>query len=354
MQRYLLALIIASAPAIAGRPVLAQGLDRVVTVSNRTYSGEITEATRNEVTVSTRAGDRKIKVSEIKTVMFRDDPTELRSARLAAQRGAYAQARDELSRIATSSVSNKLVREDLEFYLAWCEGKLALTGGDKNKAVQLLRAFESKYPQSFHYYEVVRLLGELAIVVGRADVAAAYFEKLASAPFPEYQMEAHMLSGDALRAQGKPQEALTRYEKILAQTLDSAEANRQKLFAKVGKAACLAEMGQAEQAVQIVQEVIKTTPSRTHPRLFGRAYNALGDAYRKLGKPKEALLAYLHTDLLYPHDPTVHAEALYHLRTLWREAVKNPDRAMQAENLLRTSYGGTLWGKRLAESGEGR
>lgn len=340
-------LIAALAMSVAA---VAQSSDRVTTVNKRNYSGTINTVTRNDVTVETRGGNRKIPVNEIESVAFRDDPRELRSSRVAALRGAYEQARDELAKISPDSIERDLVRQDLEFYLAWSEGMLALSGGDKGKAVRLLRAFEEAHPQSFHYYAVVKLLGELAVAVGRADVAATYFKKYAEAPFPKYQMEAAMAIAAAIRSEGKYAEALAEYEKVLANPLDSAEATRQKQFAQVGKAACLAELGKPDEGIKLVQQVIRSNQAQSNASLFARAYNALGDCYRKKDQPKEALMAYLHTDLLFYQHPDAHAEALYHLSRLWRESAKNTERALQAETMLRSRYAGTVWAKKATGS----
>ena len=76
--------------------------------------------------------------------------------------------------------------------------------------------------------------------------------------------------------------------------------------------------------------------------LFGRAYNALGDCLQRSNKPKDALMAYLHVDILFYGDSETHAEALYQLSKLWQVA-KNQDRAAVAGNLLKQRYAGSVW-----------
>jgi hypothetical protein len=68
----------------------------------------------------------------------------------------------------------------------------------------------------------------------------------------------------------------------------------------------------------------------------------MGQCYLKSNKPKDALLAYLHTDILFYGDPESHAEALYYLDKLWQQ-VDRPERALQARKLLQQRYRGSVW-----------
>ncbi|MFI4876357.1 MAG: tol-pal system YbgF family protein, partial [Blastopirellula sp. JB062] len=116
---------------------------------------------------------------------------------------------------------------------------------------------------------------------------------------------------------------------------------RQKDFATVGKAICLAEQGKPADGVKLIQPVLE----RANPKdadLFSAAYNALGRCYLKEGKPKDALLAFLHTDILFYGNPEMHAEALYYMSKLWKE-VNDPDKGVAAYELLRSRYAGSRW-----------
>ena len=331
-------------------PASGQRDDRVTTKSNRSYSGEITAVGRNEVTVETRAGERKIPVNEIAKINFGDEPRELRLGRDSAVRAAYERAIEDLSKINIDALSRDVVKQDALFYLAWAQAKQGLEGGDKAKGARMLQQYLKAYPEANHYYEAVRTLGDLAVALGRHDVAVKYYRQYGEAPFPEYQLEASLKVAVSLRVQGEWQQAMAEYDKVLASSLDSPEVVKQKQFARVGKAACLAGLGRPKEGVALVRQVLRENPAESNRALYARAYNALGDCHRAMNQPKKALLDYLHTDLLYPDDPDAHAEALFHLAKLWREAAKNSERALQATTLLRNRYAGTRWAKQLGGS----
>jgi hypothetical protein len=66
---------------------------------------------------------------------------------------------------------------------------------------------------------------------------------------------------------------------------------------------------------------------------------------RKAGRTKEALLAFLHVDVLYFTTPEAHAEALANLAELWEE-VQKPERAVKARQVLQERYGSSPWAKK--------
>ena len=71
--------------------------------------------------------------------------------------------------------------------------------------------------------------------------------------------------------------------------------------------------------------------------LLAEAYIKKGDCYQALGESKEALIAYLHVDVLFPSEPGLHAEALYHLSNLWGK-VQKPERGTEARAVLQQQY----------------
>jgi hypothetical protein len=51
-------------------------------------------------------------------------------------------------------VEREVVRQEVEFYRAYCMSKLAMNeGGDKAAAENALKEFASKYNNSYHFYQ---------------------------------------------------------------------------------------------------------------------------------------------------------------------------------------------------------
>lgn len=344
MLRYLLLISILLAGGLP-RAALAQApLDQVFLSRGALSRGTLSEVGKNEVKLEVGGTPRTFQVNEIARITFANEPSELNSARGYVLQKNFSLALTELRKLNTSTIEREVMKHDIEFYKALCQARLALTdSGDKNAAITALTSFAVSAPQSFHFYETAEVLGELAYSLGKYNDAAKYYTSLATAPWPDYQLRANAATGRALAADKHYAPALAKFEAVLRSPATAGDAPRQKLLATVGKAVCLAETGKAEPALALVQELIdKHEPSDA--ALFAQAYSALGRCYRKLNKPKEALLAYLHVDLLYSSDAEAHAEALYNLSKLWTEINKG-DRAAEAKSTLDQRYPTSPWTK---------
>lgn len=338
----LLALTLA---APVGSLALGQSLDQVFPQRGSAASGTVVEMNPNEVKLDARGTPRTFAVNDIRRMTFAEDPPELRRARDDVAAGQLEQALETLKRVDAERIARDFVRHDLRYYLAYCEGRLALTGGgDKSSAAAAMLEFVKQTPNSYHFYEAAELLGDLAMATESPENALKYYSAIGRAPWPDYQLRATLLEAAALLALNRFPDALSRYETALASTLDTPESLRQKLVAQTGKAVCLAESGRAEEGIALLEELIAQNDP-TDADLFGRIYNALGRCHLKADRTQEALMAFLHTDLLFNRNPELHAEALYHLSKLW-VAVNKPDRATSARNLLVERYAGSVWTKR--------
>jgi tetratricopeptide (TPR) repeat protein len=291
-----------------------------------------------------RGASQTFAVNDVKRVTFEGEPTELNRARADVLSGQLEQALEGLKKIDVNGIGREIVKQDVQFYLALVQARLALkSGGDKNKAAADMNAFFRANPGNFHYFEAAQVLGDLAMALDKPEVAKTFYDELGKAPWGEYKMRAAVLGADALKARGDFAAALPEYEKVINATIDTPEAARQKLVSRIGKAECLANTGAVEEAVNICQEIIKNNDSNDQ-ELFGRAYNALGAAYLKANKPQDAALAFLHVDTLFFADPEQHAQALYYLSDLWSQ-LNQPDRALEARTTLKNRYAGTRWAR---------
>jgi len=306
--------------------------------------GTITETGmgRDKVILDMSGVSRPFQVNEIVRITFRDEPAELNAARTSVIQRNYNQALNELKKLDGQKIDRVFVKQDVDYYRALSQCRLAMSeGGDKSAATAAMLNFVKSAPQSYHFYEAAEVLGDLAMSAGKWADAAKYYAPIANADWPDYQMRANNALGRALSGEKKYDEALEKFAAVMSSDVTTPEASRQKNLASVGKAVCLAETGKADEAVTLLQDLInKNDPQDS--QLFARAYNALGRCYIKQNKLKDAVLALLHTDVLFYSDADAHAEALYFLSKLWSDINKS-DRAIAARSTLRERYAGSVW-----------
>jgi tetratricopeptide (TPR) repeat protein len=332
------------APTLSLRALAASTPDRIRTTRG-SEAGELTDMTPTEVTIDKgTSGTRKIAVNDIVSITFHDEPTELTQARVNAKNGGYVNASDLLQKIDMSKVDRDFIKQDIEFYQALSGAKLALNGtGEINSAGSRLNEFVRGHRQNFHYWEAVETMGDLLAASEKFDGAQKQYAELAKAPWPDYQMRAAVALGRTLQVEGKHAEAIQQYDTVLAMPEDGDSAKGQKLSATLGKAISLAATSHVEDAAKMIEEVIQNADPE-QKELQAKAYNALGNCYEKAGKTKDALLAFLHVDVLYSTVPEAHAEALSHLVPLW-QAVGQEARAREARQTLQEKYANSKWAK---------
>ncbi len=308
--------------------------------------GAIQSMSADEIVIKTTGVSRTFQVNEIAKVTYADDPGELRTARDRIMAGRLENALTLLEEISLGDNARNVVKQDRDYYIGYCKAKLALTGsGDKKAAARALQDFvKDPGKKSYHYYEANEILGDLAMGLGLFDTAVGFYGKVGEAAWPEYKLRASVKSAKADMLSQKFGEALKRFQSVIDSSATGEDAIHEKQLARAGLAHCLAETGKAEDGLKIVQTLIDNNDPK-NVALFARAYNAMGACYRATGKPKDAILAYLHTDILFYGDADAHAESLYHLSKLWAE-VKKSTRSVSARSLLQTRYGGSYWAQK--------
>lgn len=322
--------------------------DQVRLKAGGTVTGEVVSTTADAIAVRTASGEtRRVPTNEARAVLFADEPSALTQARINAANGGYATALRKLREIDGRELARGLVRDEARFLTAYCEVRLAAIGqGNAAAAYKRLGAFLKANPDSHHAYAATEALGDLLVAIERYDRAAPMYARLAKAPFPALRLRAEVLTGRALQAKGDHDEALERFERALSLEAAGEGVAEERLAAQLGKARSLAETGRLDEGVDLAREVVLAAGDG-EPAKLARGYNTLGRCYEAAGMPIDALLAYLHTDLLFDGDPDAHAEALSRLAELWKTA-GDPDEARDAVRRLRDRYASSRW---AAESG---
>jgi tetratricopeptide (TPR) repeat protein len=337
-----LGLVLAAGLSLVASVTLGQGTDQVFPVKGAPIKGSVSDMTKDTVSLDMSGVSRPFQVNEIVRITFVDEPSELSNARNAVTQRNYSLALQELKKLDGQPQDRPVIAADIGYYRALCLARLAMTeGGDKAAALKALLDWVKANPNNYHFYQAAEALGDLAVASGDYGEAARFYGGLSNAPWGDYQMRGNNAVGRALVAEKKFPDALQKFDAVIASELTTPEASEQKLLATVGKAVCLAETGQADQGVAMLNDIIKDNdPSDV--ALFARTYNALGNCYLKMSRPKDAIQAFLHTDILFYADGESHAEALYRLSKLWND-VNRSDRAVQARNTLRERYAGSVW-----------
>ncbi len=327
----------------AGTAVWAED---VIRVGKTRLAGKIVQMTPLEVTIALPTANEKVPVNRIRWIEYSDEPTPLRKARAAAAAGDYEGAQADLDRVNPDDVVRAEIRQDIEFYQALVAARLATAGkGEIPEAGKLMADFVKAHPQSYHYLEANEVVGDLLVANQQFDRARKYYEQVGKAPWPDCQMRAAVAVGRVLLAENKPQEAMKSFESVLAMKADSELAEAQRVAATLGRARCLAEANQADEAVKIANKVIAAA-AEDDVELLAQAYNALGIALKKAGRTQEALFALLRVDTLYSSAAEAHAEALFHLIPVWQD-LKKLDRAKETQQALQEQYPSSRWAKAI-------
>jgi len=315
--------------------------DRVQTTSG-TSSGRYVGMSAYKVTLDKNGVDTDVPVNTIVTVFYDREPAKLTSAKRAVMEGRYEEALEELAEVPAAELSTPEMQQDVAYYKAFCNAKLALVG---NKPVldagKEMSAFVRANSGSYHFLEACELVGDLLVAMQNYGPAETYYGYVAKAPWPDYKMRAGVAVGRARLAQNKIAEAKAAFESVVSSAAAGELAESQRAAARLGLAQCQVATGDADTAISTIQTILAQADAE-NLSLQARGNNTLGTALRKAGRNKEALLAFLRVDLLYFQDPSAHAEALSNLAQLW-ETMHHPERAAEARGTLKSQYPQSPW-----------
>ncbi|MBS0261438.1 MAG: tetratricopeptide repeat protein [Planctomycetes bacterium] len=317
---------------------------------DKPVSGEVTAVSKTEVTVkvtSPKADTLKIPANEIVSIDWTGDSPDLKVARqdengLRLQKSLDGYVKSQ----GATKATNPAAKADLEFAIARVNARMALQDPAKvDDAIKKLEDFRSKNGDHYRFYEGVYFLGQLYSAKKDAAKARQTFEQLAKAPWKESQMASRIAVGRLMLSEGKLDEAATEYDAVIAVQADGPLEVSARQEAMLGKSRIMITQKKFDDALKLLDEVITKAPA-DDTKVNAEAYLRQGDCLREQGNDKDALLAYLHVDVLFRAEKAMHAEALYRLSQLFEKLGQKP-RAEEARELLRSEYDSSEWAKLL-------
>ncbi len=299
--------------------------------------GQILSESSAEVVVQVGGANVPVPVEQIASVRYDGQPASMALAESRESGGQLAEAIGLYQKAAADSANRPLLLRALQFREAEVLAELALTEPKyADEATEKLQKFASAYPNSRQIGDVRSALARTFLKKG--DFAAADREIAELAKLPGASDRAAVLRTSVLAGQGKHDEALRELDQLIARLPKNSPGQRNAQFAK---AQSLASMKKFDEAEALLREVIQANPPE-NATVQAPAYNTLGDCLREANRPKDALLAYLHTDLLYSKNKEEHPRALYQISQLFRK-LKQDGRADEVFQRLKQEYPKSPW-----------
>jgi tetratricopeptide (TPR) repeat protein len=317
---------------------------------DKPLSGEVSAVSKTEVTIKVKTPKEdtvKVPANDILSIAWTGDTAEIGVARSDENAGRYQKAIEGYQKgLQSTKGTNALSKADLEFGIARASAKLALGEPAKiDDAIKKLEDFRKTQSDHYRFYEAVNYLGQLHAAKNDFVRAKIAFDTLGKAPWKESQMAAKIASGRLLLKENKLDEAAAEYETVVAMKPEGPVEESQRQEAMLGKSRILSAQKKYEDSLKLLDEVIDKAAA-DDSKVNAEAFLRKGDCLREKGDDKDALLAYLHVDVLFASEKPLHAEALFRLAQLW-DKVGNKARADEARDRLRSDYDYTEWAKQL-------
>lgn len=299
--------------------------------------GSIQSESTTEVVVKLGANTITVPTEEIVSIRYDGHPASFDLAESNETGGQLAKAADLYKKAASEASAKPLVEQVAKFKQADVTTDLALSDPAKvPEAIALLDAFSKAYPTGRHTAAVLENLARLQLQKGDAQAVEKTLGSLAK--LPQGADRAAVLRAKISARLGDHAKAIEELDRLIKTAPGGSLRQRESRLARAQSLAGLKKFAEAEAEVR---GVIKAVPAED-AAAQSAAYNTLGDCLRAAGKPKDALLAYLHTDLLYSKDKEQHPRALAQIAQLWRE-LKRDDRADEVWQRLKDAYPQSPW-----------
>jgi len=301
--------------------------DATVPAAGGRLRGEITRETPERITID----GRSVPLDQVAEIEYSVPGQPYIQAKAAERNGNLPEAADLYAR-AAEEASDELVAQDARYRRAALLARLAQSDpGRRDEAIAALRSITTGLSNSRHYGPALKRLAQLQLSAGDYDEADETLSKLARLSWAAD--EAAVLHAQVMAERGQSEQALRELDGLIARLPEDSTARRRAILAK---AEALADLSRFEQAERTVRSVIESADPEDAATL-APAYNTLGQCLRAAGSPRDALFAYLHTDILYSSQADEHARALAAIAQLWR-VLERGDRAARVVERLQSEY----------------
>jgi tetratricopeptide (TPR) repeat protein len=337
-----------AAVALAGLLAAAQArADVVHLVPGSTFKqaqggavrGLVTAESPAEVTVSLGATTIVVPTDQVESIEYQGQPASMQLGRTNADAGRFDEAIAQFQKAASEAGGKPFVIEAAKFAEASLLAAQAMTEPGRVKdAVARLGAFLQAYPKGRHVVAAREALAKVQLHAEDFKGAEANLAEMAK--LPAGADRAAVLQARLLVRSGDPRAAVAELDRLIAA---APEGSPKRVELTLVKAEALVAASQYDESETLVRQVIAAADAEDLA-VQSRAYNALGDCLAAAAKPKDALLAYLHVDLLYAKDKEEHPRALRRIEELFRKMGQLP-RADEYGRRLKQEYPNSHWAR---------
>jgi len=315
--------------------------------NNPSVRGDVTSISRTEIVITSRTNKKEYRIAanEIDRIKWDSESPQVGQIRIEERNGQFDKAIEGYE-AALKDATNENLRTDLEFNIARAAAAKAIKDEDQfDDAIGRLEKFRTAHSKSFRYYEALRLLAQLYMLKGDVEKGNAALQAMADAPWTDFKMETDILKAKVALAHDDIGGALKDLDGVIAVSPATAAEKSRRYEALVTKASCLQKQAKYQQATDVLNGILEEASDEDTKTLADTCIR-LGDCYQAGGRTKEAILAYLRVDVLFPKEKKQHAEALYYLSRLFAQDGK-PDKAADAEARLQEHYPRSPWTAKL-------
>ncbi len=333
-------IILASSLALPMVAISTSPADLVTLTADATTKGDAKGIIRGTVVsegptkVEVKLGNTvtPIPTNEVASIVYDGHPASLDQAQAKEAANALAEAAELYKKAAAEASAKPFVAQDALFGQARALTELALTDASKAaEAIATLDAFARAHKTGRHVGPALEALAKLQIA--RENFTGLESTLASLSQLPKGDDRAAILRIKVLTRKGQLDQAVAELDKVIA---SAPEGSTKRRDAQLSKAENLVAQKKFPEAEATARAVIKGATAED-AATQAAAHNALGDCLRAAGRTKEALLAYLHTDLLFSREKDEHAKALAQIAQIWRE-LNRADRADEVLERLKQEY----------------